>query len=65
MVYHKEWSSDVKKLEKRWATKMARRREISEVADCFDLGGEFIRLDPSEAENDDGAAGMNAGDDVW
>ena len=65
MVYHLDWSSDVKKLEKAWATKQARIREISEVSDCFDLGGEFVRLDEEETEFDNLAAGINGGDDDW
>lgn len=40
-VFHKDWPSDVKKLEKMWAMKKAREREISEISDFFGLSEEF------------------------
>ena len=64
-TYHAKWSSDVKKLEKQWAAKMARRREISEVTECFDLGDEFTREDPGETEMDNVGAGINGTADDW
>ena len=40
-VFHKDWPSDIKKLEKSWAMKKAREREISEISDFFGLSEEF------------------------
>jgi len=34
-VYHPEWSADMKELERAWAMKQARQREIEDAAMCF------------------------------
>jgi len=34
-VYHPEWSADIKELERGWAMKQARQREIEDAAMCF------------------------------
>ena len=53
-VWHHEWERDIKRLEKRWAAKEARKREMSEVADSFGgLGKEFLREKKKKAESDD------------
>lgn len=41
IVHHPDWTTDVKKLEKRWANEQNKERELDEVSDCFDLGDEF------------------------
>lgn len=42
-IWHHEWERDIKRLERRWAAKQARDRELNEVADSFGgLGEEFI-----------------------
>lgn len=38
-VFHKGWTSDIKKLERAWANEQAKKRELSEVADFMDMGG--------------------------
>jgi len=41
VVQHPDFSSDVKQLEKKWAMKKAKEREIAEVSDLFGLSAEF------------------------
>lgn len=42
-LYHPDWPADVKKLERAWANKQNKERELNEVADCFDLDDKFAR----------------------
>mmetsp|Transcript_8381 Transcript_8381/g.18343 ORF Transcript_8381/g.18343 Transcript_8381/m.18343 type:complete len:471 (+) Transcript_8381:184-1596(+) len=41
VVQHPDWTNDLKQLEKSWAMKQAREREIAEVTDFFGLDKEF------------------------
>ena len=36
-IYHSDWSSDHKKLERAWQNKQARKREKNDVADFLDM----------------------------
>ena len=38
-IYHSDWPSDHKKLERAWQNKQAREREMNDVADFLDMGG--------------------------
>lgn len=40
-VYHPDWPQDVKQLEKAWANRQAKRREVSEVRDFFTVDKQF------------------------
>lgn len=40
-VYHPDWPQDVKQLEKAWANRQAKRREVSEVRDFFTVDEKF------------------------
>eukprot|EP00949_MAST-11_sp_MAST-11-sp1_P002314 g2314.t1 len=40
-IWHHDWVRDIKKLERAWANKQAKKREINEVAEAFGLGAEF------------------------
>lgn len=40
-VYHPDWPQDVKQLEKAWANRQAKRREVSEVRDFFTVDKKF------------------------
>lgn len=40
-LYHPRWPSDDKKLEKAWAAKQAKSRELGDVTDMLELGDEF------------------------
>lgn len=41
-LFHPDWSSDVKQLERDWAMKQTKARELDDVADSFGLDDEFI-----------------------
>lgn len=43
-LYHPDWPADTKKLERAWANKQNKERELNEVADCFDLDEKFALL---------------------
>ncbi len=54
-LYHPRWPSDDKKLEKAWAAKQAKQRELGDVTDMLELGDEFAVHDAAaalEAEDD-------------
>lgn len=53
-LYHRKWTSDLKKLEKRWAAKERGQRELSETADFLDLGDDFTRKDIANPNSVDG-----------
>lgn len=40
-VYHPDWPQEVKQLEKAWANRQAKRREIGEVRDFFTVDAQF------------------------
>eukprot|EP00941_MAST-03F_sp_MAST-3F-sp1_P000703 g703.t1 len=42
-LYHRKWTSDIKKLERRWAAKERGKRELNETAEFLDLGEQFTR----------------------
>jgi len=53
-VWHHEWERDIKRLERRWAAKQARDRELNEVADSFGgLGEEFMVKRKKKKNSDD------------
>ena len=39
-MFHPKWSSDLKKLEKRWAVEQAHARELSEITDLLDMASD-------------------------
>ena len=55
-LYHPRWPSDDKKLEKAWAAKQAKARELGDVTDMLELGAEFAVVDAQDAlqEEEDG-----------
>lgn len=54
-IWHHEWERDIKRLERRWAAKQARDRELNEVADSFGgLGEEFIVRRKKKNSDDEG-----------
>ena len=40
-VYHPDWPQEPKQLEKAWASRQAKRREIGEVRDFFTVDARF------------------------
>ena len=47
-MYHKSWPSDVKMLEKRWASEQAKKREVGEIGLLLGFG-----VDDEFANDDD------------
>ena len=66
-IWHHEWERDIKRLERRWAAKQARERELNEVADSFGgLGDEFIikRKKKKDSDDDDEESSEDDPEDV-
>ena len=66
-IWHHEWERDIKRLERRWAAKQARERELNEVADSFGgLGDEFIikRKKKKNSDDDDEESSEDDPEDV-
>ena len=40
-INHPDWSDDIKTLERAWQNKQAKLREVSDVSDFMDMGGDF------------------------
>lgn len=43
-IYHPDWPEDVKAIERTWQAQQAKKREISDVADFLDMGGDFRKI---------------------
>ena len=53
-IWHHEWIRDIKKLERAWSNKQAKKREINDVATAFGLGAEFcVDLKGKASSSDD------------
>jgi hypothetical protein len=40
-IYHPDWPEDIKAIERTWQAQQAKKREIADVADFLDMGGDF------------------------
>jgi hypothetical protein len=49
-IFHRKWTSDIKKLERRWAAMERGKRELDETADFLDLGEKFTRAKIAEPD---------------
>ena len=62
-LYHPLWTSNIAKLEKDWAAKEAKKREMADVVDCFDVGDEFRVDDACSKGKGKGRAKGSSGTD--